>query len=97
MGTDDRTADRKNQQVSDSDDQPIGLPEGATVLEERQPADLSVELALELAPLGLSELAIEALGGEDAVLQVRAARKHASGQANGDGERNGGGAETNGH
>lgn len=54
-------------------DDDITLPEGATVM-ELPPFEPSVELALEVARLGVSDEAIEALGGEEALERVHAER-----------------------
>lgn len=51
----------------------ITLPEGATVM-ELPPFQPSVELALEVARLGVSDEAIEALGGEEALERVHEER-----------------------
>lgn len=62
----------------------ITLPEGARVL-ELPPFERSVALALEVARLGVSDEAIEALGGEEALLTVRRGRGEVSDtQGNGD-------------
>lgn len=42
------------------------LPEGTTIL-EREPAEQSIELALDLARRGASETLVRAIGGEQAV------------------------------
>ena len=60
--------------MNEKNEQPIVLPEGATVLVDREPLEPSVEFALELARIGVSDLAIEALGGEEAVMLVREER-----------------------
>lgn len=51
----------------------VNLPEGATVL-ELPPFEQSAELALEVARLGVSDEAIEALGGEEALEIVQRGR-----------------------
>ncbi len=43
------------------------LPEGTTILDEREPAERSVELALDLARRGASVTLVRAIGGEEAV------------------------------
>ncbi len=54
------------------------LPEGTIVLTDTQPKGtgaLDVELALDLARLGASPMAIRALGGEEAVRKAEASRR----------------------
>jgi hypothetical protein len=46
------------------------LPEGTTIL-EREPAEQSLELALDLARRGASEALVRAIGGDDAVDEMR--------------------------
>ncbi len=53
------------------------LPEDTEIL-EREPAELSVELALDLARRGASEELVRAIGGEEAVEAV-----HRSGNGHG--------------
>lgn len=66
----------------------ITLPEGAEVL-ELDPYEPSVELALEVAQLGVSDEAVRALGGEEALQIVRERRDempvHENGNGNGTG------------
>lgn len=54
------------------------LPGGTIVLPDAQPkgaGELDVELALDLARLGASPMAIRALGGEEAVRKAEASRR----------------------
>lgn len=55
----------------------VVLPEGTVIL-DLPPAETSVELALEVARLGVSDEAIEALGGEEALKIVKRQRAAAS-------------------
>lgn len=59
------------------------LPEGTTIL-ELPPFEESVQVGLELARLGASDEAIEAVGGREALERVRERRaERAAGEGNG--------------